>query len=227
MELMVSDVSISVMVVHPVPWTSCVALSEGLMLQILMDLWSRAWLSVILILPTQMCVKWRVQNLRQMWVLQCLLFAKLFPIIYADVIHMGPNNICFKQTIREAEKIYLGPHGAPPQARQQESNASSHRQRFKHKLREADGRFPGTGRKNKVETLQQLVGSKVSSRGMLKTSPRDMAGSTLQWVSVWEVSLEEFCKLKIYRDHPLHGLEDIGCCLYWLLSSLQTLGICC
>ncbi|THU71953.1 hypothetical protein C4D60_Mb04t06980 [Musa balbisiana] len=83
-------------------------------------------------------------------------------------------------TIREAEKIYLGPHGAPPQARQQESNASSHRQRFKHKLREADGRFPGTGRKNKVETLQQLVGSKVSSRGMLKTSPRDMAGSTLQ-----------------------------------------------
>ncbi|KAG6513453.1 hypothetical protein ZIOFF_023783 [Zingiber officinale] len=75
-------------------------------------------------------------------------------------------------TTKEAEKIYLGPHGAPPQAKQQDSNPASRKQRFKHKLREADRRHSGTGRENKIESLQQLVGSKVSSGSMPKSSPR-------------------------------------------------------
>ncbi|XP_042471161.1 uncharacterized protein LOC122053261 isoform X1 [Zingiber officinale] len=50
-------------------------------------------------------------------------------------------------TTKETEKIYLGPHGAPPQAKQQESNATGHKQRSKHKLREADQRWhSGIGR---------------------------------------------------------------------------------
>ncbi|URE16687.1 hypothetical protein MUK42_35382 [Musa troglodytarum] len=77
-------------------------------------------------------------------------------------------------TTIEAEKIYLGPHGAPPsQAKQQEVKASGRKLSFKHKLKEADRRFSGTGRENKVETLQQLVGGKVSSATMPRSSPRD------------------------------------------------------
>ncbi|WOL17680.1 hypothetical protein Cni_G26473 [Canna indica] len=76
-------------------------------------------------------------------------------------------------TTKEAEKIYLGPHGAPPQAKQQELNTTGRKQRFKHKLREADRRFSGAGRENKVESLQQLVGSNVSSGSMPKSSQRD------------------------------------------------------
>ncbi|XP_042452780.1 uncharacterized protein LOC122037387 [Zingiber officinale] len=52
---------------------------------------------------------------------------------------------------KETEKIYLGPHGAPPQAKQQESNATGHKQRSKHKLREADQRWhSGIGRGTKT-----------------------------------------------------------------------------
>ncbi|XP_074584404.1 uncharacterized protein LOC141840343 [Curcuma longa] len=76
-------------------------------------------------------------------------------------------------TTKEAEKIYLGPHGAPPQGKQQDANPAGRKQRFKHKLREADRRHSGTGRENKIESLQQLVGSKVSSGSMPKSSPRD------------------------------------------------------
>ncbi|KAL5548621.1 hypothetical protein UlMin_003852 [Ulmus minor] len=75
------------------------------------------------------------------------------------------------------ENIYLGPHGAPPsQSKQQEP--PSRKQRFKQKLKEADRRTSGSGRENKLENLQELVGGggKVSSGGgsnMRKGTTRD------------------------------------------------------
>ncbi|KAJ6815476.1 uncharacterized protein M6B38_365340 [Iris pallida] len=78
------------------------------------------------------------------------------------------------------EKIYLGPHGAPPsQAKQQQDLTSSGRkQRLKQKLKEADRKHSGSvGRENKLENLKELVGGKVSSTAtnamMPKASPRD------------------------------------------------------
>jgi hypothetical protein len=39
----------------------------------------------------------------------------------------------------EDEKIYLGPHGAPPsQSKRQELNTIGHKQRLRNKLKEAD-----------------------------------------------------------------------------------------
>ncbi|KAL5992187.1 hypothetical protein ACLOJK_013102 [Asimina triloba] len=77
--------------------------------------------------------------------------------------------------VKEEEKIYLGPHGAPPsQAKQQELNATGRKQRLKYKLKEADRKFAGTGRENKVENLRELVGSsKANTTNMGKDSPRD------------------------------------------------------
>ncbi|KAJ0980131.1 hypothetical protein J5N97_008386 [Dioscorea zingiberensis] len=84
-----------------------------------------------------------------------------------------PPKAC-KQLIKEEEKIYLGPHGAPPsQTKQQDPTAGSHKQRFKHKLKEADRKFGGAGRENKVESLRELVGSKVTNTNMAKGSRRD------------------------------------------------------
>ncbi|XP_077216317.1 Na-translocating NADH-quinone reductase subunit A [Tasmannia lanceolata] len=78
-----------------------------------------------------------------------------------------------KQVIKDEEKIYLGPHGAPPsQGKQQELNAAVRKQRLRHKLKEADRKFTGTGRENKMENLRELVGSKVGV-AMAKGSPRD------------------------------------------------------
>eukprot|EP00262_Sarcandra_glabra_P000666 TRINITY_DN10808_c0_g1_i1.p1 TRINITY_DN10808_c0_g1~~TRINITY_DN10808_c0_g1_i1.p1 ORF type:complete len:145 (-),score=28.93 TRINITY_DN10808_c0_g1_i1:214-648(-) len=78
-----------------------------------------------------------------------------------------------KQAVKEEEKIYLGPHGAPPsQGKQQELNATSRKQRLKHKIKEADRKFTGTGRENKVENLRELVGGKTSTN-MPKSFPRD------------------------------------------------------
>ncbi|XP_010936403.1 uncharacterized protein [Elaeis guineensis] len=77
------------------------------------------------------------------------------------------------KAVKEAEKIYLGPHGAPPSQAKLELNVAGRKQRFKQKLKEADHKFSGTGRENKVETLRQLVGSKVSGTTMPKSSPRD------------------------------------------------------
>ncbi|KAH7660593.1 hypothetical protein IHE45_15G002800 [Dioscorea alata] len=78
------------------------------------------------------------------------------------------------KVIKQEEKIYLGPHGAPPsQTKQQELIAGGHKQRFKQKLKEADRRFGGTGCENKVESLRELVGSKVSNTNMWKGSHRD------------------------------------------------------
>ncbi|XP_010270225.1 PREDICTED: uncharacterized protein LOC104606623 [Nelumbo nucifera] len=75
---------------------------------------------------------------------------------------------------KEEEKIYLGPHGAPPsQVKQQELNVTGRKQRFKQKLKEADRKFIGTGRDNKVDTLRELVGSGKAGGTMSKGSPRD------------------------------------------------------
>lgn len=74
------------------------------------------------------------------------------------------------------EKIYLGPHGAPPpQLKQQEPNPSSRKQRFKQKLKEADRKASGTGRENKVESLRELVGSggKHNNQHMPKANARE------------------------------------------------------
>ncbi|CAA6657312.1 unnamed protein product [Spirodela intermedia] len=73
------------------------------------------------------------------------------------------------------EKIYLGPHGAPPPAKQQDPNLPGNRLRSKNKLKEADRRFSGAGRENKVEILRELVGgsARVKSAAMAKGSPRD------------------------------------------------------
>ncbi|PIA25604.1 hypothetical protein AQUCO_11000021v1 [Aquilegia coerulea] len=81
----------------------------------------------------------------------------------------SPNKV----TIEE-DKIYLGPHGAPPsQVKQQELATSGRKQRFKQKLREADRKFTGSGRENKVENLRELVGSSKGNATMPKSSARD------------------------------------------------------
>ncbi|KAJ0102046.1 hypothetical protein Patl1_03955 [Pistacia atlantica] len=67
-----------------------------------------------------------------------------------------------------------GPHGAPPsQSKQQELNASSRKQRFKQKLKEADRRTAGTGRENKVENLRELVGGGKVGVNMSKGTSKD------------------------------------------------------
>ncbi|CAO2835740.1 unnamed protein product [Amaranthus hypochondriacus] len=72
------------------------------------------------------------------------------------------------------EKIYLGPHGAPPQQKQQEQNSSTNRkQRFKQKLKEADRRTRSSGRENKVESLKELVGDGAKTGKMMKGSSKD------------------------------------------------------
>ncbi|XP_047336453.1 uncharacterized protein LOC124940021 [Impatiens glandulifera] len=86
-----------------------------------------------------------------------------------------------KSSSPKEEKIYLGPHGAPPshsklQQQQQEQSASGRKQRFKQKLKEADERIRGTGHENKLENIRQLVGSqKISpvTTTMSKGSTRD------------------------------------------------------
>jgi hypothetical protein len=73
----------------------------------------------------------------------------------------------FQRTVIGSENIYLGPHGAPPQqTRGQESavtTATSRKQRLKQKLKDAEKRVAVTGRENKVEVLQDLMGSKHES----------------------------------------------------------------
>ncbi|GAB2258529.1 hypothetical protein Droror1_Dr00014689 [Drosera rotundifolia] len=72
----------------------------------------------------------------------------------------------------KTEKIYLGPHGAPPS--KQEPKPSSRKQQFKHKLKEADRKAAGTGRENKIDSLRELVGSKSKLNGNSgKASSRD------------------------------------------------------
>ncbi|XP_006650297.1 uncharacterized protein LOC102704131 [Oryza brachyantha] len=72
------------------------------------------------------------------------------------------------------EKIYLGPHGAPPsQARQQELNPVGRKQRFRNKLKEADSKLTGNAQENKLESLRELMGTRTDSKGISKSSPRD------------------------------------------------------
>ncbi|XP_021740686.1 uncharacterized protein LOC110706986 [Chenopodium quinoa] len=74
------------------------------------------------------------------------------------------------------EKIYLGPHGAPPQQKQQEQNPTNCKQRFKQKLKEADKKIGSTGRENRVESLRELVG------GSGKVSGKMAKGSSKDWL---------------------------------------------
>uniref|UniRef100_A0A0D9ZA65 Uncharacterized protein n=1 Tax=Oryza glumipatula TaxID=40148 RepID=A0A0D9ZA65_9ORYZ len=79
-----------------------------------------------------------------------------------------------KTSGEKEEKIYLGPHGAPPsQAKQQEINIVGRKQRFRNKLKEADNKFTGNAQENKVETLRELMGARTHSKGVPKSSPRD------------------------------------------------------
>lgn len=73
------------------------------------------------------------------------------------------------------EKIYLGPHGAPPsQAKQQELNTVGRKQRFRNKLKEADRKFSGNAQENKMESLRELLGARGGTGTSLpKSSPRD------------------------------------------------------
>lgn len=75
---------------------------------------------------------------------------------------------------KKEENIYLGPHGAPPsQSKQQDLNPPGRKQRFKQKLKEADRRIGGTGRENKLENLQELVGGGKVGANMSKGTTRD------------------------------------------------------
>lgn len=51
--------------------------------------------------------------------------------------------------------------------------SSSRKQKFKHKLKEADRVHSGSGRENKVDTLRELVGGGKMAGAASKTSPRD------------------------------------------------------
>jgi len=77
---------------------------------------------------------------------------------------------------KKEEKIYLGPHGAPPQSKQQEPNSFGRKQRFKQKLKEADRRTSGTGRENRFENLRELVG------GGGGKVPNTSKGSSRDWL---------------------------------------------
>ncbi|XP_004244072.1 uncharacterized protein [Solanum lycopersicum] len=74
---------------------------------------------------------------------------------------------------KKEENIYLGPHGAPPsQSKQQElGSANNRKQKFRQKLKEADKKYSGSGRENKVEHLRELVGGKMAAGS--KNSPKD------------------------------------------------------
>ncbi|KAJ4976098.1 hypothetical protein NE237_001204 [Protea cynaroides] len=75
---------------------------------------------------------------------------------------------------KEEEKIYLGPHGAPPsQAKQQELNGTGRKQRFKQKLKEADRKYTGSEREDKVGSLRELVGGGRVNVSMSKNSSRE------------------------------------------------------
>ncbi|KAJ4980376.1 hypothetical protein NE237_031213 [Protea cynaroides] len=78
------------------------------------------------------------------------------------------------QAKKEEEKIYLGPHGAPPsQAKHQELNGAGRKQRFKQKLKEADRKYTGSGRENKVDSLRELVGGSKVNVSVSKNSSRE------------------------------------------------------
>uniref|UniRef100_A0ACD5W9G8 Uncharacterized protein n=2 Tax=Avena sativa TaxID=4498 RepID=A0ACD5W9G8_AVESA len=69
------------------------------------------------------------------------------------------------------EKIYLGPHGAPPsQAKQQELIKVGRKQRFRNKLKEADRKSTGNVQENKVDSLRLLMGARTGNTVVAKSS---------------------------------------------------------
>ncbi|KAH9625698.1 hypothetical protein KSS87_015137 [Heliosperma pusillum] len=74
------------------------------------------------------------------------------------------------------QHIYLGPHGAPPQPKQESTSSTSRKQRFKQKLKEADKKTSSSGRENKVETLRELIG------GGGKRSAKMSRGTAKEWL---------------------------------------------
>lgn len=99
------------------------------------------------------------------------------------------NNLFWQ--VRNEERIYLGPHGAPPsQAKQQEQNVTNRKQKFKHKLKEADKRHIETGHENKIDNLKDLVGAGKMTAVVSKSSPRD-----------W---LDPHCHESEFEKRPLH-----------------------
>lgn len=88
-----------------------------------------------------------------------------FHVIFAlQVFPVSPmtQHFIMYQAVSGSENIYLGPHGAPPQyARGQDSSTPANRkQRLKQKLKDAEKKASIAGRENKVEVLQDLMGSK-------------------------------------------------------------------
>jgi len=68
----------------------------------------------------------------------------------------------YQRTVAGTEHIYLGPHGAPPQYGRggQDSTAPNRKQRLKQKLKDRESKSSASSRENKVEVLQDLMGSK-------------------------------------------------------------------
>uniref|UniRef100_A0ACD5WWV7 Uncharacterized protein n=1 Tax=Avena sativa TaxID=4498 RepID=A0ACD5WWV7_AVESA len=76
--------------------------------------------------------------------------------------------------ISAKEKIYLGPHGAPPsQAKQQELIKVGRKQRFRNKLKEADRKSSGNVQENKVDSLRLLMGARTGNMDVAKSSRYD------------------------------------------------------
>ncbi|KAF3561391.1 hypothetical protein DY000_02017276 [Brassica cretica] len=75
--------------------------------------------------------------------------------------------------IKAEGNIYLGPHGGAPPSQLQDGNASSRKQRFKQKLKEADQKMNVSGRENKVANLRELVGGVEKGTNVSKDVSRD------------------------------------------------------
>ncbi|EPS68975.1 hypothetical protein M569_05798 [Genlisea aurea] len=57
------------------------------------------------------------------------------------------------------ENIYLGPHGVPPwQAKQIIEGCFSRKQGQRQRINQANRRYGGSGRENKVDSLRELMG---------------------------------------------------------------------
>ncbi|XP_024379320.1 uncharacterized protein [Physcomitrium patens] len=68
----------------------------------------------------------------------------------------------YQRSAAGTEHIYLGPHGAPPQHGRggQETSTPNRKQRLKQKLKDAERKTSIASRENKVEVLQDLMGTK-------------------------------------------------------------------
>ena len=91
------------------------------------------------------------------------------------------------------ETIYLGPHGGrPSQGKiEQEQSVPSNRRRLKNKLKDADRRFAGEGRENKVDALRELVGSS-----------KDAPGAALRSDSSQRDWLDPHCHESLFQKRP-------------------------